>query len=125
MCIRDSYDIVIQVAIVRPGPIQGDMVHPYLKRRQGKEVVTFPCPDPDHGPPDELERILSRTLGVPVFQEQAMKIALDAARFSPAEANQLRKAMATFRSRGNIDLLQDKMVERMVERGYDRDFAER
>jgi error-prone DNA polymerase len=122
---REFYDLVIEVAIVRPGPIQGDMVHPYLKRRQGKEVVTFPCPDPDHGPPDELERILARTLGVPVFQEQAMKIALDAAKFSPAEANQLRKAMATFRSRGTIDLLQDKMVERMVERGYDRDFAER
>jgi error-prone DNA polymerase len=122
---RAFYDLVIEVAIVRPGPIQGDMVHPYLKRRSGKEIVTFPCPDPAHGPPDELERILARTLGVPVFQEQAMKIALDAARFSPAEANQLRKAMATFRSRGTIDLLQDKMVERMVTRGYDRDFAER
>lgn len=122
---RCFYDLVIEVAIVRPGPIQGDMVHPYLKRRSGKESVTFPCPDPAHGPPDELESILARTLGVPVFQEQAMKIALDAARFSPAEANQLRKAMATFRSRGTIDLLQDKMVGRMVERGYDKDFAER
>jgi error-prone DNA polymerase len=122
---REFYDLVIEVAIVRPGPIQGDMVHPYLKRRQGREPVLYPCPDPDHGPPDELERILSRTLGVPVFQEQAMKIALDAAKFSSAEANQLRKAMATFRSRGTIDLLQDKMVERMVTRGYDRDFAER
>ena len=122
---RCFYDLVIEVAIVRPGPIQGDMVHPYLKRRQGKEAVTFPCPSPDHGEPDELEKILGRTLGVPIFQEQAMKIALDAARFSPAEANQLRKAMATFRSRGTIDLLQDKMVGRMVERGYDRDFAER
>jgi error-prone DNA polymerase len=122
---RCFYDLVIEVAIVRPGPIQGDMVHPYLKRRSGKEIVTFPCPDPEHGPPDELERILSRTLGVPVFQEQAMKIALDAAKFSAAEANQLRKAMATFRSRGTIDLLQDKMVERMVARGYDRDFATR
>ncbi|MEQ7874169.1 error-prone DNA polymerase [Sphingomonas sp. ASV193] len=122
---REFYDLVIEVAIVRPGPIQGDMVHPYLKRRQGREPITFPCPDPDHGPPDELEKILGRTLGVPIFQEQAMKIALDAAKFSPAEANQLRKAMATFRSRGTIDLLQDQMVERMVERGYDRDFAER
>ena len=122
---RRFYDLVIEVAIVRPGPIQGDMVHPYLKRRSGKEVVTYPCPSPDHGPADELEKILSRTLGVPVFQEQAMKIALDAARFSPAEANQLRKAMATFRSRGTIDLLQDKMVGRMVERGYDPDFAAR
>ena len=122
---RRFYDLVIEVAIVRPGPIQGDMVHPYLKRRSGKEAVCFPCPDPAHGPPDELESILARTLGVPIFQEQAMKIALDAAKFSPAEANQLRKAMATFRSRGTIDLLQDKMVGRMVERGYDRDFAER
>ena len=88
---RCFYDLVIEVAIVRPGPIQGDMVHPFLKRRQGKEIVTFPCPSPEHGPPDELEQILGRTLGVPVFQEQAMKIALDAAKFSPAEANQLAK----------------------------------
>ncbi|MEO5612775.1 MAG: error-prone DNA polymerase, partial [Sphingomicrobium sp.] len=122
---RCFYDLVIEVAIVRPGPIQGDMVHPYLKRRSGKAPVTFPCPGPEHGPPDELERILGRTLGVPIFQEQAMKIALDAARFSPAEANQLRKAMATFRSKGNIELLQDKMVGRMVARGYDPDFAQR
>ena len=120
---REFYDLVIEVAIVRPGPIQGDMVHPYLKRRAGKEPVTFPCPDPEHGPPDELEKILGRTLGVPIFQEQAMKIALDAAKFSSEEANQLRKAMATFRSRGNIELLQDKMVGRMVARGYDPDFA--
>ena len=122
---RCFYDLVIEVAIVRPGPIQGDMVHPYLKRRSGKEPVLYPCPAPEHGPPDELERILARTLGVPVFQEQAMKIALDAARFSAAEANQLRKAMATFRSKGNIELLQDKMVGRMVSRGYDPDFAQR
>jgi len=122
---RCFYDLVIEVAIVRPGPIQGDMVHPFLKRRQGKEPVVYPRPSPEHGPADELERILKRTLGVPVFQEQAMKIALDAARFSSAEANQLRKAMATFRSRGTIDLLQDKMVERMVTRGYEREFAER
>ena len=122
---RCFYDLVIEVAIVRPGPIQGDMVHPYLKRRQGKESVLFPCPDPSHGPANELEQILGRTLGVPIFQEQAMKIALDAAKFSPAEANQLRKAMATFRSKGNIELLQDKMVGRMVARGYDPDFAQR
>src|SRR4029078_575036 len=122
---RKFYDLVIEVAIVRPGRIQGAMVHPYLKRRSGKEPVTFPCPDPAHGPPDELERILKRTLGVPVFQEQAMKIALDAAKFSSEEANQLRKAMATFRSRGNIEELQDKMVGRMVARGYDPDFAQR
>ena len=87
--------------------------------------MTFPCPDPEHGPPDELERILGRTLGVPIFQEQAMKIAIDAAQFSAEEANQLRKAMATFRSRGNIEALQEKMVGRMVERGYDPDFAQR
>ena len=122
---RCFYDLVIEVAIVRPGPIQGDMVHPYLKRRGGKEPVTFPCPDPEHGPPDELEKILKRTLGVPIFQEQAMKIAIDAARFNSAEANQLRKAMATFRSKGNIELLQEKMVGRMVERGYDPEFAQR
>ncbi|MFB0611305.1 error-prone DNA polymerase [Aurantiacibacter poecillastricola] len=122
---REFYDLVIQVAIVRPGPIQGDMVHPYLKRRRGAEQVQIPAPSPDHGPPDELSSILERTLGVPIFQEQAMKIALDAAKFSSAEANRLRKAMATFRSRGMVDELQDMMVERMVNRGYDRDFAQR
>nr|MBA3835256.1 error-prone DNA polymerase [Sphingomonas sp.] len=122
---RCFYDLVIEVAIVRPGPIQGDMVHPYLKRRSGKDPVLFPCPAPEHGPPDELERILGRTLGVPIFQEQAMKIAIDAAKFSAAEANQLRKAMATFRSKGKIEALQEKMVGRMVARGYDPDFAQR
>jgi error-prone DNA polymerase len=122
---RCFYDLVIEVAIVRPGPIQGDMVHPYLKRRSGKESILFPCPDPAHGPPDELERILGRTMGVPIFQEQAMKIAIDAAKFSADEANQLRKAMATFRSKGNIEALQEKMVGRMVGRGYDPDFAQR
>ncbi|MDY7097155.1 MAG: error-prone DNA polymerase [Pseudomonadota bacterium] len=122
---REFYDLVIQVAIVRPGPIQGDMVHPYLKRRRGAEPVSIPAPSPQHGPPDELSSILERTLGVPIFQEQAMKIALDAAKFSSKEANRLRKAMATFRSRGMVDELQDMMVERMVARGYDRDFAER
>jgi len=122
---RRFYDLVIQVAIVRPGPIQGDMVHPYLKRRRGAESVDIPNPGPAHGPPDELTSILGRTLGVPIFQEQAMKIALDAAKFSPAEANQLRKAMATFRSRGMVDELQDKMVGRMIARGYDPDFSQR
>jgi error-prone DNA polymerase len=122
---REFYDLVIQVAIVRPGPIQGDMVHPYLKRRRGAEQVVIPAPAPEHGPPDELSSILERTLGVPIFQEQAMKIALDAAKFSSAEANRLRKAMATFRSRGMVDELQDMMVERMVARGYDREFAQR
>jgi len=122
---REFYDLVIQVAIVRPGPIQGDMVHPYLKRRRGAEPVQIPAPSPKHGPPDELSSILERTLGVPIFQEQAMKIALDAAKFSSLEANRLRKAMATFRSRGMVDELQDMMVERMVDRGYDREFAQR
>lgn len=122
---REFYDLVIQVAIVRPGPIQGDMVHPYLKRRRGAELVQIPAPAPEYGPPDELTSILGRTLGVPIFQEQAMKIALDAAKFSSLEANRLRKAMATFRSRGMVDELQDMMVERMVVRGYDRDFAQR
>jgi error-prone DNA polymerase len=121
---RKFYDLVIEVAIVRPGPIQGDMVHPYLRRRQGLEGVSYPAPGPEH-PQDELLRILGRTLGVPIFQEQAMKIAIDAARFSPKEANELRKAMATFRSRGTIELLQQKMVGRMTERGYDHEFAER
>ena len=101
------------------------MVHPYLKRRRGAEQVVIPAPAPEHGPPDELSSILERTLGVPIFQEQAMKIALDAAQFSSREANRLRKAMATFRSRGMVDELQDMMVERMVERGYDREFAQR
>ena len=123
---RCFYDLVIQIAIVRPGPIQGDMVHPYLKRRSGKEPVTFPCPDPEHGPPDELERILGRTLGVPIFQEQAMKIALDAAKFSSEEANQLRKAMATFRSQGEYRALsRTRWSGGWSSRGYDADFAQR
>ncbi len=122
---REFYDLVIQVAIVRPGPIQGDMVHPYLKRRRGAEPVRIPAPSPQHGPPDELSSILERTLGVPIFQEQAMKIALDAAKFSSIEANRLRKAMATFRSRGMVHELEDLMVGKMVERGYDEDFAQR
>ncbi len=121
---RAFYDLVIQVAIVRPGPIQGDMVHPYLRRRSGKETVEYPSPGPEHDP-DELKKILGRTLGVPIFQEQAMKIAIDAAKFSPAEANELRKAMATFRSRGTIEKLQQKMVGRMITRGYNAAFAQR
>ena len=121
---RTFYDLVIEVAIVRPGPIQGDMVHPYLRRRSGAEPVVYPSPGAPHDP-SELKNILGRTLGVPIFQEQAMKIAIDAAKFSPAEANELRKAMATFRSRGTIELLQDKMVGRMVQRGYDPEFATR
>ncbi|MCX8499362.1 MAG: error-prone DNA polymerase, partial [Caulobacteraceae bacterium] len=119
------YDLVIQVAIVRPGPIQGDMVHPYLNRRAGREPVAFPSPHPDHGPPDELARVLGKTLGVPLFQEQAMRIAMEAARFTGDEANGLRKAMAAFRRVGTIEFYETMMVERMVERGYGREFAER
>ncbi|MDP3340414.1 error-prone DNA polymerase [Frigidibacter sp.] len=121
---RRFYDLVIEVAIVRPGPIQGDMVHPYLRRRGGTEPVLYPSPGPEH-PQDELKTILGRTLGVPIFQEQAMKIAMEAARFSSAEANELRRAMATFRSRGTIGRLEDLMVGRMVTRGYDPEFARR
>ncbi|MEO0545994.1 MAG: error-prone DNA polymerase [Pseudomonadota bacterium] len=122
---KEFYDLVIQVAIVRPGPIQGDMVHPYLRRRDGLESVRYPYPSPDHGPKNELKNILGRTLGVPLFQEQAMQIAIDAAKFTPDEANLLRRAMATFRRVGTIHTLQEKMVGRMIERGYEPDFARR
>ncbi len=111
------YDLVIEVAIVRPGPIQGDMVHPYLRRRQGLEDVVYPS--------KELEAVLGKTLGVPLFQEQAMKIAIVAAGFSPAEADKLRRAMATFRRVGTIATFQTKMVEGMAAKGYEREFAER
>ena len=121
---REFYDLVIQVAIVRPGPIQGDMVHPYLRRRSGIEPEEYPSPGPEHDP-DELRKVLQRTKGVPIFQEQAMKVAMVAAEFSPGEANQLRKAMATFRSRGTIGELEEKMVGRMIRRGYDPEFANR
>lgn len=121
---REFYDLVIQVAIVRPGPIQGDMVHPYLRRRSGKEPEHYPSPSPPHDP-NELRAVLSRTKGVPIFQEQAMKLAMVAAEFSPDEANQLRKAMATFRSKGTIGALEDKMVSRMIDRGYEAEFAHR
>lgn len=121
---REFYDLVIQVAIVRPGPIQGDMVHPYLRRRSGKEATEYPSPAPPNDP-DELRKVLGRTLGVPIFQEQAMKIAMVAAEFSTREANELRKAMATFRSKGTIGALEDKMVSRMIKRGYAPEFAAR
>ncbi|YBV95707.1 error-prone DNA polymerase [Phyllobacteriaceae bacterium JZ32] len=121
---REFYDLVIEVAIVRPGPIQGDMVHPYLRRRNGEEEVVYPAPSPEHGPADELRKILEKTKGVPLFQEQAMRIAIDAARFTPEEANQLRRAMATFRHMGTIHELQEKMVGKMIARGYDPTFAE-
>ena len=119
------YDLVIEVAIVRPGPIQGDMVHPYLRRRQGLEKVHYPSPSPEHGPKDELERVLGKTLGVPLFQEQAMKIAIVAAGFEPGEADRLRRAMATFRRVGTIHSFRQKMIEGMTSRGYEQDFAER
>jgi len=118
------YDLVIEVAIVRPGPIQGDMVHPYLRRRDGIEKEYYPSPSPAHGPPDELRDVLKRTLGVPLFQEQAMQIAITAAKFTPDEADGLRRAMATFRHTGNVHLFRDKFINGMVERGYDRVFAE-
>jgi len=122
---RKFYDLVIEVAIVRPGPIQGDMVHPYLRRRSGSEGVDYPAPSPEHGPPDELQSVLGKTLGVPLFQEQAMKLAIVAAGFSPGEANGLRRAMATFRNVGTIDQFRHKMIAGMTARGYAQDFAER
>ena len=122
---RTFYDLVIEVAIVRPGPIQGDMVHPYLRRRAGLEQEEYPAPDPAHGPKDELRRILGKTKGVPLFQEQAMRIAIEAAKFTADEVNELRRAMATFRRRGTIGKLEEKMITRMVARGYKQDFAER
>jgi error-prone DNA polymerase len=121
---RSFYDLVIQVAIVRPGPIQGDMVHPYLRRRKGQEEVIYASPAPPHDP-DELKAILGRTLGVPLFQEQAMKVAMVAAEFTDREANGLRKAMGTFRGDGTLHTYEDRMVGRMIARGYDPDFARR
>ena len=122
---RRFYDLVIEVAIVRPGPIQGDMVHPYLRRRDGLEEVIYPAPAPEHGPPDELRRVLEKTLGVPLFQEQAMRVAIEAAQFTPDEADALRRAMATFRRRGTLGQLKERMVGRMVARGYEPALAER
>jgi error-prone DNA polymerase len=121
---RLFYDLAIQVAIVRPGPIEGEMVHPYLRRRQGREKVEFPSPAPPHDP-DELKTLLGKTCGVPLFQEQAMKLAIVAAAFTPAEANRLRRSMATFRHVGGMHNFQEKLVGGMVARGYTRDFAER
>jgi error-prone DNA polymerase len=117
------YDLVIEVAIVRPGPIQGDMVHPYLRRRNGRERVAYPSPSPAHGDKDELRRVLHKTLGVPLFQEQAMRIAIEAAKFTPEEANGLRRAMATFRNVGTIGKFESKMVNNMIARGYEPQFA--
>ena len=122
---RRFYDLVIEVAIVRPGPIQGDMVHPYLRRRDGLEEVIYPAPAPEHGPANELRRVLEKTLGVPLFQEQAMRVAIEAAQFTPDEADALRRAMATFRRRGTLGQLKERMVGRMVARGYNPELAER
>ncbi|MQX36007.1 error-prone DNA polymerase [Roseospira navarrensis] len=113
---RTFYDLVIEVAIVRPGPIQGDMVHPYLRRRRGEEAVVMPSTD--------LARVLEKTLGVPLFQEQAMRIAIVGAGFSPAEADRLRRAMATFRKAGLIHAFRDKFLKGMVANGYEPAFAE-
>ena len=121
---RRFYDLVIQVAIVRPGPIQGDMVHPYLRRRNGQEEVIYASPKAPHDP-NELQKVLDRTLGVPLFQEQAMKVAMVAAEFTDKEANGLRKAMGTFRGDGTLHTYEDRMVGRMIERGYNPDFAQR
>jgi error-prone DNA polymerase len=111
------YDLVIEVAIVRPGPIQGDMVHPYLRRRRGLEAVTYPSP--------EVEQVLGRTLGVPIFQEQVIKVATVAAGFSPGEADQIRRSMAAWRRRGGLARFRDRLIGGMTARGYDRAFAER
>ncbi|MCK1717552.1 error-prone DNA polymerase [Bradyrhizobium sp. 141] len=120
---RTFYDLVIEVAIVRPGPIQGDMVHPYLRRRNGEEKENYPAPSPEYGEPDELYKVLHKTLGVPLFQEQAMRIAIVAAGFTSEEANGLRRAMATFRNVGTIGNFEDKMIGNMIRRGYDPQFA--
>jgi error-prone DNA polymerase len=119
---RKFYDLVIEVAIVRPGPIQGDMVHPYLKRRKMKpEEIEYPYPK--GGNKDELRNVLHKTLGVPLFQEQAMRIAIEAAEFTSEEANGLRRAMATFRNIGTIGKFESKMIGNMIRRGYDPEFA--
>lgn len=113
---RTYYDLVVQVAIVRPGPIQGDMVHPYLRRREGLEPVHYPKP--------ELEKVLGKTLGVPLFQEQAIRVAIECAGFAPGEADMLRKSMATFKFTGGVSSFKEKLIQGMVENGYERDFAE-
>ena len=112
---RTFYDLVVEVAIVRPGPIQGDMVHPYLRRREGLEPVVYPKP--------ELEQVLGKTLGVPLFQEQAMRVAIVCAGFTPGEADQLRKSMATFKHTGGVSAFRDKLISGMVANGYEPEFA--
>ena len=113
---RTFYDLVIEVAIVRPGPIQGDMVHPYLRRRDGIEPVHYPTP--------ELETVLGKALGVPLFQEQAMRVAIVCAGFTPGEADQLRRSMATFKHTGGVSKFRDKLINSMIAKGYERGFAE-
>jgi len=122
---RKFYDLVIEVAIVRPGPIQGDMVHPYLRRRNGQEPVEYPAPSPEHGDADELKTVLGKTFGVPLFQEQAMRLAIEAAHFSESDADGLRRSMATFRADGRLWTYREMFIEGMVGRGYGRDFAQR
>jgi error-prone DNA polymerase len=122
---REFYDLVVQVAIVRPGPIQGDMVHPYLRRREGSEPTDFPSPSPEHGDKNELRKVLGKTYGVPLFQEQAMRLAIEAAKFSDNDADGLRRSMATFRANGRLHEYREKFIEGMAGRGYDREFAER
>jgi len=119
------YDLVVQVALVRPGPIQGDMVHPYIRRRWGLEQPEYPKPSAEHGDADEMERVLGRTLGVPLFQEQAMRVAIVAAGFTPEEADDLRRAMATFKYTQGVSVYRDRLVGGMVRRGYDPVLAER
>jgi DNA polymerase III alpha subunit len=114
---RCFYDLVIQVAIIRPGPIQGDMVHPFIRRRNGEEAVSFPS--------DELGRVLGKTLGVPLFQEQAMQIAIIGAGFTPEEADRLRRSLATFKKHGNVSEFRARFLKGMQANGYDNDFAER
>lgn len=111
------YDLVIQIAIVRPGPIQGDMVHPFLKRRDGIEAITYPSP--------EVRDVLSRTMGVPIFQEQVIKLAMVAAGFTGGEADQLRRAMAAWKKNGHVFKFKDKLINGMLERGYEAEFAQR
>ncbi len=114
---RCFYDLVIEVAIIRPGPIQGDMVHPYIRRRNGEEPVTFPS--------DELGKVLGKTMGVPLFQEQAMQIAIIGAGFTPDEADRLRRSLATFKKHGNVSEFHDRFMKGMAKNGYDADFAAR
>jgi len=113
---REFYDLVIEVAIVRPGPIQGGMVHPYLRRRQEQEPVSYPS--------DEIKIALKRTLGIPIFQEQVMQIAMLAAGFSPGEADQLRRSMAAWKRKGGLDSFHARLIAGMVSRGYKAEFAE-